>query len=310
MGPLELTTPFESIRHLDEHGQEFWSARELAKLLTYKWQNLESVVNKAKIACYNSGNPMNRHFTDVSKVTTGGRHGHQTVDDMHLTRYACYLIAQNADPSKEIVAQAQTYFAVQTRRQEEGDTEIFDDPEEALEEWRTRAIRSFMSRGYSQAYATNRVDAILSRKNITRKWVEIGVTEEEIAILTDQMHMGTFDLSVDAHKELKGFPAVRVGTIIKHKGNLRPALTTMEMAVLTFAENVTLALHEQRHSQGFPEASRDVDDGAASAKGKRVEIERITGQPVVSARNMLTSPDGGIFGDLGEPSAEPPKEGC
>lgn len=114
-------SPFDSIRHVDASGNEYWSGKELATLLTYKWQNLESVIDKAKIACLNSGYIIDHHFTDTSKVIPGGRHGHQTITDINLTRYACYLVAQNADPSKEIVALAQTYFAAKTRQQEQSD---------------------------------------------------------------------------------------------------------------------------------------------------------------------------------------------
>lgn len=129
-------SPFEQIRHTDEHGDEWWSARELAELLTYKWQNFENVIQKAKAACEKSGNDIESHFTASSKVTTGGKHGMQTLSDIRLTRYACYLVAQNADPTqKKIVAQAQTYFAVKTRGMEliEDDlsdliTELGDDP--------------------------------------------------------------------------------------------------------------------------------------------------------------------------------------
>jgi|GEM_PF-1543480 len=305
-------TLFESTRHVDDQGNEYWNARELGAILGYKtnYRNFIAAVERAKKACEGSGNQVSDHFAETRNMVTIGSGAKREVDDYLLTRYACYLIAQNSDPAKQIVAQAQTYFAIQTRRQEEDDAETFDDPEAAFEEWKIRAIRSFMSKGYSLAYATNRVDSILSRKNIRGKWIAIDITEEEIGILTDQMHMGTFGLSVDSHKALKGFPEMREGTITKHKGNLRPAMTPMEMAVLTFAENVTVALHDQRDTRGFVAASRDVDDGSAIAKDKRLDIERITGVPVVSSRNMLKSPDGGIFGDLGPAAEQQPKEGC
>jgi hypothetical protein len=299
-------SPFDQIRHEDEQG-EYWTARELQEKLGYaaSWQNFERVIHEARVACASQGYPVDKLFNAIVKKSSGGR----PPRDFRLTRFACYMVALSADGTKEHVAAAKTYFAVKTRQQEEDELEIFDDPEAALEEWKERAIRSFMAHGYSIAYATNRVDSILSRKAIRNKWVEIGVTEEEIGILTDQMHMGTFGLSIDAHRELKGFPEVREGRIVKHKGNLRPAMTPMELAVITFAENVTLAIHEERDSHGYMEAARDVDDGSAIAKDKRLEIERITGKPVVSSRNMLKSPDGGIFGDLGEPD-DPTKEGC
>jgi DNA-damage-inducible protein D len=112
-------SPFEAIRHEDEDG-EYWSARELAKELGYaKWANFEEVISKAKTACDQSGQEIDNHFADVGKVIIpGGRWGHQSVDDVHLSRYACYLVVQNGDPSKRLVALGQAYFAVQTRRAE------------------------------------------------------------------------------------------------------------------------------------------------------------------------------------------------
>lgn len=111
-------SPFESIKHVDEAG-EFWSARELSKLLGYSlWQNFEAAIERAKTACTNSGHNVEDHFIDVNRVIEGGRWGKQTISDVQLSRYACYLIVQNADPSKRIVALGQAYFAIQTRRQE------------------------------------------------------------------------------------------------------------------------------------------------------------------------------------------------
>ncbi len=183
------------------------------------------------------------------------------------------------------------------------------DPAAAFEEWLERAIRSYMAHGFSEVYARNRIDSILARNRITGQWVLRGITEDEIPILTDRLHMGTFDISVDQHKGIKGFPEVVEHGIIRHKGNLRPALTPREMAVLTFAENITAAIHEERDSRGLSQITRDVDDGASIAREKRIEVERVIGTPVVSSRNMLKSPDGGIFGDLDGPDG-PLKEGC
>jgi DNA-damage-inducible protein D len=112
------TSPFERIKHSDDDG-EFWSARELAKVLEYaSWQKFCNVVEKAEIACENSGFEVSDHFNRADKVTPKGKHGKYTISDYHLSRYACYLIVQNADPSKRVVALGQAYFAIQTRRQE------------------------------------------------------------------------------------------------------------------------------------------------------------------------------------------------
>jgi DNA-damage-inducible protein D len=115
-------SPFEQIRQIDPDGNEFWSARDLMPILEYtKWQNFKTVLLKAQIACENSGNDPADHFTDASKMVAIGSDARREVEDMHLSRYACYLIVQNADPGKEVVALGQTYFAVQTRRQEVAD---------------------------------------------------------------------------------------------------------------------------------------------------------------------------------------------
>ena len=109
---------FDEIRH-EENGIEFWYARELMQLLDYsKWQNFENVLSKARVACANNGITVEDHFADVSKMVTLGSGANREVEDYMLTRYACYLIAENGDPRKEQIAFAQSYFAVQTRKQE------------------------------------------------------------------------------------------------------------------------------------------------------------------------------------------------
>ena len=110
---------FEDIKHIDENGIEYWEARELMKMLEYnKWENFEKVINKAKEACENSNISANEHFPDVRKLSKRANNAEVLIKDYKLTRYACYLIAQNGDPRKEVIALAQTYFAIQTRKQE------------------------------------------------------------------------------------------------------------------------------------------------------------------------------------------------
>ena len=110
---------FEDIRHIDEYNQEFWYAREISKVLEYtEWRNFVKVLNNAKEACINSNNDLIDHFVEVNKMVELGSGSKRRVTDFKLSRYACYLIVQNADPRKEVVALGQTYFAMQTRRQE------------------------------------------------------------------------------------------------------------------------------------------------------------------------------------------------
>ena len=110
---------FEDIRHIDEKGVEFWYARELMPILEYSnWQNFEKIINKAKISCENSNINVLDYFTDINKMVKIGSGAERKQQDYELTRYACYLIAQNGDSRKKVIAIAQTYFAVQTRKQE------------------------------------------------------------------------------------------------------------------------------------------------------------------------------------------------
>ena len=110
---------FEDIKHIDENGIEFWYARELMSCLNYsKWSNFKKVISKAMKSCENSGISVLDHFADVGKMVQIGSDAQREQKDYKLTRYACYLIAQNGDSRKKVIALAQTYFAVQTRKQE------------------------------------------------------------------------------------------------------------------------------------------------------------------------------------------------
>ena len=110
---------FESIKHINEYGNEYWYARELMRALEYsRWGNFSNVIDKAKLACKLSENSIDDHFADVGKMVSIGSNAQREQDDYKLSRYACYLIVQNADSRKKVVAFGQTYFAVQTRKQE------------------------------------------------------------------------------------------------------------------------------------------------------------------------------------------------
>ena len=110
---------FENIKHVDENGVEYWEARELMHVLEYtQWRNFKKVIDKAIISCELSKNEIDDHFADFSKMVDIGSSAKKKILDYKLSRYACYLIVQNANPSKEVVALGQTYFAVQTRKME------------------------------------------------------------------------------------------------------------------------------------------------------------------------------------------------
>src|SRR6266487_1882525 len=120
--PIPHTSPFDGIRHEDEHGKEYWSARELYRVLGYtRWEKFQKSIEEAKIACENSNQGVSDHFHLQVQLIKAGKGAKRPVEDYHLSRYACYLIVQNADPNKPIVALGQTYFAYQTRRQEIAD---------------------------------------------------------------------------------------------------------------------------------------------------------------------------------------------
>ena len=119
---VEEYKSFENIKRFREDGTEYWYARELAEVLEYKkWENFKKVIDRAKLACQNSGQEVNEHFPEVRKTIKMPKNAVKEVVDYELSRYACYLIVQNGDPRKEVIALGQTYFAIQTRRQEVAD---------------------------------------------------------------------------------------------------------------------------------------------------------------------------------------------
>ena len=122
---------FDSIKHIDANGNEYWEARELMPLLEYsKWENFHKVIKRAMIACKTSNYKVLEHFPEVRKPIVGGNGNIQSVIDYNLSRYACYLIVQNANPKKKSVALGQTYFAVQTRKMELTKQEYYNLSEE------------------------------------------------------------------------------------------------------------------------------------------------------------------------------------
>ena len=110
---------FEDIKHIDENGNEYWLARELQVVFEYtQWRRFKNTISKTKTACSNSNVSVENHFANVGKMINLGKGGTRSVDDYKLSRYACYLIAQNGDPRKEVIALGQSYFTIQTGKQE------------------------------------------------------------------------------------------------------------------------------------------------------------------------------------------------
>src|SRR5574344_265338 len=131
---------FEDIKHVNENGQEYWLARELQPVLEYtQWRRFSEAIDRAKEACRNSGQTVEDHFADTGKMVTIGSGASRSVEDIQLSRYACYLIVMNSDPRKQIIAFGQTYFAVKTRQQE-----LIENYEELTEEQRRVEIRNQM----------------------------------------------------------------------------------------------------------------------------------------------------------------------
>lgn len=131
---------FESIKHVNEYGEEYWLARELQPVLEYaQWRRFSDAIERAKLACKNSGFAVEDHFADVGKMVDIGSGAERQIDDVMLSRYACYLIVMNGDPRKEVIAIGQSYFAVKTRQQE-----LIDNYEQMTEDQKRLAIRNEM----------------------------------------------------------------------------------------------------------------------------------------------------------------------
>jgi DNA-damage-inducible protein D len=180
-------SPFERIRKVNEAGNEYWESRDLADVLDYtQYRNFKAVIEKAKLACFNSGHRIDDHFADVSKMVEIGSGATREIKVTLLSRYACYLVIQNADPNKEIVAHGQTYFAIQTRRQELADGRVEDERRVLLrEEMRRHNVQLadaakgagviepidyaiFQNHGYMGLYGGLRQEEIHRRKGLKK----------------------------------------------------------------------------------------------------------------------------------------------
>ena len=152
---------FEDIKHTTDEGVEFWYARELAPVLEYaQWRNFTKVIDKAMLACKNSGFATSEHFADVSKTISMPKGGTKSVPDYMLSRYACYLVMQNGDPRKEVIALGQTYFAIQTRRQEVADAfnQLDEDNKRLVIRGEVKSWNSMLAEAAHRAGITEQVE--------------------------------------------------------------------------------------------------------------------------------------------------------
>ena len=192
---------FENIKHIDEHGNEYWYARELSKVLEYRdWRNFLKVLKKAKEACKNSGFNVDEQLVEVNKLSRRNNNAIANIQDYKLSRYICYLIVQNADPSKEVVALGQTYFAIQTRKQEITEQEydsLSDDEKRFYQRKSTKQgnytlqkvasaagvknMAEFHNAGYKGLYNGETADDIFKRKKLRyREDILDNMNEDEL----------------------------------------------------------------------------------------------------------------------------------
>lgn len=191
---------FESIKHVDEYGYEFWYARELQRVLEYtQWRRFADAIERAKLACSNSGYSASEHFADVGKSSPMPHGGVRILEDYMLSRYACYLIVMNGDPRKEVIAVGQTYFAVKTRQQE-----LIDHYNELSEDQKRLTIRKEM---------------IAHNKSLAEAAQMAGVeAERDFAIFQNKGYQGLYGgLSVREIHERKGLE--KNEKILDHMGS-------------------------------------------------------------------------------------------
>jgi DNA-damage-inducible protein D len=216
---------FDSIKQMNVYGMEYWSARELAPLLGYdKWQRFEDALRRAKTACEQTGNIVQDHFTGAGKMVQVGSGAERNIKDYALTRFACYLIAQNGDPRKPEIAAAQVYFAISTRAHEMH--QLREEQEQRL------AMRLKVSESY---------------KALGKAAQQAGVQSENFGIFIDTGYLGLHRNTLQGLKEKKDIP---------EKEDYLDNIGRAELSAIDFKNNLTEGKLTSENITGQDEASQ------------------------------------------------------